>query len=868
MFSEHLREYAESRFSVRMEYLGAVRKEIQEGLSGCSQDEAVCMKFLYGTMPLRDAGEYSFDVFYSFVKHSVWLRENVEWCRRLPEDVFVHYVLYYRINSEDISDHRCFFYSMLNRRIEGLGMKEAVLEINYWCAENATYESSDNRTISPLTVFRSGKGRCGEESTFAVSAFRSVGIPARQVYTPRWAHCDDNHAWVEVYLEGEWFFLGACEPEEVLNKGWFSNASSRALLVHSRTFSDFVNETREECIGREDLLIYYNNTSTYARTRLLTICVTDREGRAAAGAEVSVEILNMAEFCSVSTLTADSAGEVRITIGLGDICVRAFAGMWFGTQMVKVAETDRAVIVLDHCAPGGGASSDLDAWCLDRWEHLDVEAPVDYPMHPVVLTEEQKKRKRERLGRAGQMREERTEGYFREELAAGYPEETEMLHLAKGNFDEVYAFLSRDSNPDRRALLHSLTIKDFKDVKREVLESHLDTVRGDWEQAFYEEYILCPRIYFEEMTSYRPFIQEYFTREEKESFSREPEKIWKYIQEKISFVPELDYKTICSTPVGALRLKQGNELSRKILFVAICRTLGVPARVNKVTVCAEYYKDGGFAAVGQAEEASAEAGRKPEDGQPEACTDCGKGPEKASLLFTVEDGSKWTYYQTWTIGSLTGARFTTLDYEGLKFDGNHLELALEEGIYRLVTTSRMPNGNQHASLRTFVLGRGEKKEIAMILREGLMEDLLVSNEIADFNVWDREGNSCSMSRILKDKGVVAFLEEGAEPTEHVLNEMILASEEWNKLPAATVFIVRGEDALLNRTLKKALDKVKNVQVFFDPEGENAEPVARRMYVDPEKLPLLVVTSQGMTGIYGCSGYNVGSVDLMMKILKR
>lgn len=64
-------------------------------------------------------------------------------------------------------------------------------------------------------------GRCGEESTFTVAALRSVGIPARQVYTPRWAHTDDNHAWVE-RADGEWYFFGACEPEPVLNLGWFN----------------------------------------------------------------------------------------------------------------------------------------------------------------------------------------------------------------------------------------------------------------------------------------------------------------------------------------------------------------------------------------------------------------------------------------------------------------------------------------------------------------------------------------------------------------------------------------------------------------------------------------------------------------------
>ena len=45
-----------------------------------------------------------------------------------------------------------------------------------------------------------------EESAFLVSALRSVGIPARQVYVPRWSHCGDNHArssWV-----GRSFTLG------------------------------------------------------------------------------------------------------------------------------------------------------------------------------------------------------------------------------------------------------------------------------------------------------------------------------------------------------------------------------------------------------------------------------------------------------------------------------------------------------------------------------------------------------------------------------------------------------------------------------------------------------------------------------------
>ena len=184
MVSARFQDYARKKYAEREVFLAPLREELENGFSGCTGDEAVCMKFLYGTMPLRDAGEYAFSTFLGFVRHALWLRENVEWCKSLPEDIFADYVLCYRINNEDITDCRAFFYSQLRDRIVGLEPEEAVKEINYWCAENAAYEASDERTASPMTVYRCGKGRCGEESVFAVTAYRSAGIPARRSIRP------------------------------------------------------------------------------------------------------------------------------------------------------------------------------------------------------------------------------------------------------------------------------------------------------------------------------------------------------------------------------------------------------------------------------------------------------------------------------------------------------------------------------------------------------------------------------------------------------------------------------------------------------------------------------------------------------------
>ena len=74
-------------------------------------------------------------------------------------------------------------------------------------------------------------------------------------------------------------------------------------------------------------------------------------------------------------------------------------------------------------------------------------------------------------------------------------------------------------------------------------------------------------------------------------------------------------------------------------------------------------------------------------------------------------------------------------------------------------------------------------------------------------------------------------------------------------------------SLENPLLKRTADAFETAQVYFDERLENAEPVARRMYVDPDRLPLLVAVDEQGCGIYACSGYHVGSVGLALKLLE-
>ena len=219
MFTKEQVKYIDVLWLKAKERFEGREKAFVPVLDTCTVEEGICLRYVYSFMPLSDLADYDGKLILQFVKGALKAREAFSWSKSVPVEVFLNYVLGYRVNNENIEDYRMDFFQILYPRVKDLSMKEAALEVNYWCLEKAIYKSTDMRTASPLTVIRNAYGRCGEESTLLVSALRSIGIPARQCYSPRWAHCDSNHAWVEVWIEGQWHYMGACEPEPILDTG-------------------------------------------------------------------------------------------------------------------------------------------------------------------------------------------------------------------------------------------------------------------------------------------------------------------------------------------------------------------------------------------------------------------------------------------------------------------------------------------------------------------------------------------------------------------------------------------------------------------------------------------------------------------------
>ena len=1020
--------------------LPGVSGEILRMLERVGDREALAMKYLYANMPYSDVGNYSFDTILDYAAHGVFLWEHSPYRDRMTEDMFLSDILYHRVNEEEIKPCRSFFWNQVKELVRGRSMLEAVLEINYWCASEVTYQATDDRTSSAIDTYRCGFGRCGEESVFAVNVLRSAGIPARQVYVPKWSHCDDNHAWVEVWCDGTWHYIGACEPEAVLDRGWFTNAASRAMLVRSRHFersavdsdkedgrkgfgvrtqakmvveseeavpdldgkvsieaekmtgmaerngsgagskkmpevTDLdrssaetekmtgMTEEADRFICREGIDMILNQLDRYARTRKITVQVTDTEGRAVPDAVVSMEVLNYAEFSPIASIKTDRNGYVSFVTGLGSLHIAACADGKYGECM---ADTRLA----DHFCCMIGAEP---VW--DTWTDFDMAAPdetvcrkqkflesTSRPVHggeygshlPSAvcrLSSEQKEQAvPERVCRITS--EQEKENDRRTEEAA------KQCRIKRAQFKpewEVYFSRHGEAEPsaktgeaDRsvpenvRKLLRVLTPKDRRDVSPEVLLEHCGEAsagrqpssgqcwmerdpserygealsRGDgfphgntcseagnccreaYPKDLFLPYVCGPRIGNEVLTPWRRYILHFFTPEQQEVFRRAPEQIWNWIREHIVSRDDRERLSIYTTPAAALKLGIAGEASRKILFVAIARTLGVPSRLNPADGEMEYWQGNSFVPV------------------------LSERKRTARLVITAcEEDTSWIYFQNWSLAKmeLSGYRSLSLQKPGwetekntatkvegtekntaAKVEGTEKNTAtevegtekstvaetvgseknsvvkpgksvidLEPGRYRVLTANRLPTGDILARRYEFCLKEGQKKELELGLRKASLGDMLSSHNISSYYVRSREGAELSLSELTRgEKKILFWLDPGKEPTEHVLNELLERRQDFVGRQEQLLFLLPGAAALENDTFALCQKAFPEVKIFFDAFGKGMEMAARSMYVDPGKRPLLIVTEGEVHGIFAASGYSVGIVDMLLRILKK
>ena len=885
------RNTVENIFKERVKTVGKTFYNTQK--EKLTADEQEALKFLYAYMPLADVTDYPTSFFADNVRMAFKAREEMPWGKNVPELLFRHFVVPIRVNNEALDNARSVFYNELKDRIKGMSMMDAIIEVNHWCHEKVTYQPSDARTSAPLATLKTATGRCGEESTFAVAALRAVGIPARQVYTPRWAHTDDNHAWVEAWADGKWYFLGACEPEPVLNLGWFNAPASRAMLMHTRAFGDYNGP--EEVMLRTSNFTEINLTSNYAPVASVDFYVKDSEGKPVENARVEFKIYNYAEFFTAVTKYTDAKGHTSLSAGIGDLVVWASKDGKYAYQKVSFGKEKEATLTLPggalvggygipaiptqptgsvgalsggalvSSAPAGsvGALPDCSVGALETSApptstYLDLVPPKEDPQLPYVSDEMHKENQR-RFALEDSIRKAYTATFPTMEEAKRINERgAEYIFKSRGNKQTIVDFINRHSDNEDRVMgiLATLSDKDLRDITTEILEDSYNATTDQLSPRVEDELITIP---------FKQYFEKAFSKKTADAFRADPMKLVEWIKKNIRLNPDKKALRIAQTPVGVMKSKITDERSRDIFFVDVARSLGIEARKDAVTGKIQYKKNDEWQDV------------KFDNTADKTSTAAALG----TIVLTYEptkllDNPK--YYSHFTISRIENGTAQLLNFdEGQADMGNGTTWSntfkkgykLDAGTYMLTTGTRLASGSVLASNRIFEIVKGQTTTLPLEIRQNTNEVTVIGSFNSE-SLVTKDGKEVSLlSQTGRGYYVVGILGVGQEPTNHALHDiekMKEAFEAWGR-PVVLLFESEADAAKFNHDEFPGLPST--VQFALDKDGSVRKQIAREMKLMNEKqMPMFIIADTFNRVVFVSQGYTIGLGEQMQGVFKK
>ena len=727
---------------------------------GMNKNQALA--FLNSSMPQCDLVDYSQDYFMENIQASFLAKKELPWGKSVPAREFKHFVLPIRVNNENLDDFRTVYYDELRDRVKDLSMYDAILEVNHWCHEKVNYKGSDSRTSSPMATIKTSWGRCGEESTLLVAALRTVCIPARQVYVPRWAHCDDNHAWVEAWVDGKWHFLGACEPEPVLDLGWFNTPASRALLVHTRVFGDY--DGPEEVIDRNANYTEINVIGNYAETAKLNVKVVDNEGKAAHDARVDFKIYNYSEYNTVATKHTDSEGNTWLTSGLGTMMVYASKDGKIGWDVVNIGEIDTVTIKLHKPT----------SWPLWMCNDYDILPPTENARIPEVSAEMRAENNR-RLAVEDSIRN----AYIAQCVAAQNEGNYDKEIMAKtwGNYQTIKDFINYaralDREEDAYKLLSVVSDKDLRDVSIDVLKDYLDNCTFD------DKYVYNPRVANEMLRPYRTQLKHFDNVTD----------VINFVRDSIEIRDDLNVRQIPMSPAGVMRSRVTDSHSRDIFFVALARTSGIPSRIDPVTGKVQYHDNQWI---------DVEFKKTDDENQ--------NNPGTLVIHYDGDDDPR--YYTHFSIKKFNGNTFDLLAYDAMDpgMDvGMTLSqmmayggLSLDPGYYVMSSGPRLTDGSVLNHLVFFTIESDKTTNIELVMR--------------------------TAASLQKGEHIIAYLDGGSEPTTHAMQDISILKDEFEKWGGSVEFVFQNDNDYKNFKLKNFNALPENIIFKVESNHQQILPI--------------------------------------------
>jgi hypothetical protein len=653
--------------------------------------------------------------------------------------------------------------------------------------------------------------------------------------------------------------MGACEPEPVLDFGWFTEPARRAMLVHTKSFGASGNS--EDVINRYGNYTDVNNLAKYAITKRIFVKIIDKDRLPVSNVQVEYQLYNYAEFYPLAVVPTDENGISQFETGFGDLMIWAHKGDKFDFKKISVGETDTLTMQLS-LKPQVNNSIDLD---------LDVpviHSPLAGPSNELL------EKNTERFNQENKIRQKYIESWMKTDeaksLALKLKTDTsrvdKIIARSMGNYKEICSFLSQtpDSLITRAlSLLEILPDKDLRDVKAYILSDHLansfisanDT--GECDVKTFIDYILNPRVANEMLVAWRHYFLTNLPSELVLNATHNPLLIVQYLNDNIRINEDENYYKTPLTPVGVNELKVSDSGSRAICFVAICRSLGIPSRLEPGRNVPQYFSENKWTDVYFSDQ------QRPD-------------PDKGFLkLHSFETNPVPEYYIQFTIARFENGRYNTLEYDfNKKITDFKNEIPLPPGHYMLVTGNRLINSKILSSITFFDLAENEHKTIEVKIRKDLSE----KNTFGSIDIMkiDSAYNSAKISEsCTNDKRlVIIWADPEKEPTKHIFNDLLLLKSELDAWGGKFLIftIGTGKDQTLfvpantiNSENTKGLPE--NTSFFIDNQLSVLKNSLRLNKPADMILPVVIVTDRSGKIYFISTGYRIGIGEQILKYLK-
>lgn len=554
------------------------------------------------------------------------------------------------------------------------------------------------------------------------------------------------------------------------------------------------------------------------------------------------------------TLYSDVKGETALTLGRGDIFVWVEKGEKLGFAEFPVEQQDTLVIVLDK----------------KNGDYFEGEYDLVPPLqHDIIAlsTDEERAENDRRFTREDSLRNAYIATFMSREQARKVALElgvdtarfADYVVSARGNYAELVRFM-RGVSPEQRALamelLGVIAEKDLQDTPADVLVSHVEGAINYVGNPFFTEYILNPRVQNELLTVYRKPIREFMKQ-------REITDVAGLIKETgtIRIVDSLYPAKVVTPPVGVIRARVTDGLSRNIFFVAACRTIGVPARLSPISGKPEYYQHGEWQTVNFMTEQAIPKG-------------------EFMLQYTNKTVNDPKYFLNFTIGKLENGRVRTIDLGsnaavdmgvGASYGTIFATpVALEEGEYILSTGNRRSDGAVLANLVSFRVKADKLTRLNMQIRP-CVEKTEILGKIPTALSFLPEGKTKPERIYLPEKGytAIALIEANKEPTNHLLRDMSGMKDDFEKLGVPLYFVFKDADqqAKFNRADFRTFPSV--MCWGTDQQGDLLEGISQGLQLStPESLPLIILVNAKGEVVFVSQGYRVGLGTQILNIMSR